>query len=172
MQLTDKALFRQTSRQCVSSQFSTRITLALGCFQLSENCSLKNLIPFDSWIKDMNECNGHSKITQKYDSDWILLIPFDSTNQMVYLKKVVTYVTAKFCFGDQKESVIQLMLHSFMVNQITEWMILNWKQPSRVAAALLCPLAVKQGQQFSLWRQRSTILWCSSSNIHFPLADG
>ena len=102
----------------------------VGCFQLSENCSLKNLIPFDSWIKEVNECNGHSKITQKYDSDWILLIPFDSTNQMVYLKKVVTCVTAKFCFGNQKESVIQLMIHSFMVNQITEWMILNWKQPT------------------------------------------
>ena len=62
------------------------------------------------------------------ESFWFL---FDSTNQMVYLKKVVTCVTAKFCFGNQKESVIQLMIHSFMVNQITEWMILNWKQPNR-----------------------------------------
>ena len=106
----------------------------LGCFQLSENCSLKHLIPFDSWIKEVNECNGHSKITQKYDSDWILLIPFDSSNQMIYLMIAVTCVTAKFWFGNQKESIIQLMIHSFMVNQITEWMILNWKQPSPMFA--------------------------------------
>ena len=98
----------------------------VGCFQLSENWTLKHLIPFDSWMKEVNECNGHSKITQKYDSDWILLIPFDSSNQMIYLMIAVTCVW----FGNQKESIIQLMIHSFMVNQITEWMILNWKQPS------------------------------------------
>jgi len=39
---------------------------------------------------------------------------------MIYLIIAVTYVTAKFWFGNQKESVIQLMIHSFMVNQITE----------------------------------------------------
>ena len=100
----------------------------------------------------MNECNGHSKITQKYDSDWILLIPFDSTNQMIYLMKVVTCVTAKFCFGNQKESVIQLMIHSFMVNQITEWMILNWKQPKYELPRLIILFIAESAFYYRRWR--------------------
>ena len=39
---------------------------------------------------------------------------------MIFLMIAVTCDTVKFWFGNQKESVIQLMLHSFMVNQITE----------------------------------------------------